>query len=141
MVSDIIGRDSPVIVGLPVQETWGESPELKINKDNSSRNSAIDEANNIIDEGNKPEGSVRDKASCNSRKRQTQKEEEEELKIEKLRLSVEIMEKESYERSLKILQMERELKIPPSKHTMQFYSEVPSVLIVEDNESDYTHKG
>ncbi|PSN42635.1 hypothetical protein C0J52_08686 [Blattella germanica] len=69
LVLDIIGRDSPVVMGLPVADTWDEEP--------------LPEP--ICEQDAGPSESSRSSSVC--RKRRFQEDEVEKLRMEKLKLS------------------------------------------------------
>lgn len=61
-------------------------------------------------------------------------ESEEILRNKKLKLSIEIMEREKYLKELQILKLERELLLQPSRYTEHF----PKNIIVVDNIENFT---
>lgn len=130
LVSEIIGKDSEVLTGLPVSDTWGNT-NSEITAEHATYEEDVDDpeaTNNQIP----VEGSENKKIM---KKKMTKKEEEEELKLKKLKLTLEIMEMEKYERSLNILKLERELTLPPSKYTQNFPIAQNCHMIVVDDET------
>ncbi|KAL1516245.1 hypothetical protein ABEB36_000164 [Hypothenemus hampei] len=120
LVCDIIGRDSPVIEGLLTRESWDEPFQLHDNDNANTENIIpIDEISEIQSEIESEICNARPTPKCNKRKEKYEKEnEKEQLTLKKMKLCIEIMEREKYIKDLEILKLERELKVlDPSPYT------------------------
>lgn len=113
---EIIGKESPAIIGLPCAETWQTietSDEGTSSADSLKELSASSEIENAststLIKKSLPKRRV-DFAADTS-------DSEAIFKEKKQRLAIEIMEKESYLKTLEILKLERELGLPASKFT------------------------
>lgn len=128
---DIIGKESPTVTGLPCVETW-QTVERERDKDTDTEKEP--------DASNEPEIGFTSMSKYVSKpKKRVQllsDESEDILKVKKLRLAMEIMEKESYLKTLEILKLERELGLPVSKFTEHLPKNENILYVVENNDSE-----
>lgn len=139
LIIDIIGRESPTIIGLPITETWQMEPTPRPSSSTSVTCSIKPiEIENVDLPNCSSATTIVDKMSEKQTKKRksTPSENEIELRNKKLRLSLEIMEKESYLKNLEILKLVKELCIPHSKFTEGIPTEY---VFFEDNEDDILH--
>lgn len=122
------------MTGLPVPDTWGSIDTEELCGEPDDDPILPNTSTNTVAQEKIQQKSVKKKVN--------RKDEEEELRFKKLKLSVEILEKESYERSLRILRLERELCLSPSvftrhvQHSNNIIIEVLDNNIVEENGND-----
>ncbi|CAH0556524.1 unnamed protein product, partial [Brassicogethes aeneus] len=118
LIIDILGRDTALVKGLSSKETWEKTiPSVdemgKENKENEMPSTPA-----LVN-------TVKAKKSCTS----VPVHNESELRVKKLKLSLEIMEKESYLKSLEIFKQEKELGLLPSYFTAIFHAAQQEILI------------
>lgn len=127
-VVDIIGRQTPVLVGLDCTETWQDGPceESALSNEDTCvvQSSEITVTPNVITPKQKS-------SSKNVVKKSPADIEHDEkmVRAKKLKLSVELLEKENYLKTLQILKLERELGIPASSFTKDLPIEIPTLFV------------
>ncbi|CAH0547289.1 unnamed protein product [Brassicogethes aeneus] len=121
LIIDFLGRDTVLVKGLSSKETWEKTTP------------SVDEMGHENKENEMPStpalvNTVKAKKSCTS----VPAHNESELRVKKL--SLEIMEKEYYLKSLEIFKQEKELGLPPSHFTAIFHAAQQEILVQADTE-------
>lgn len=140
-VLDIIGRETPAVVGLDCPETWQDEPVVATSLNpTSSVETLITCTSNSKTQSSK----ICKEAKQSKLKREVAVEEEKNLRCKKLKLQVELLEKECYLKSLNILKLERELGIPCSNFTKDLTVDAETIYVtldgsVEEQSVVYNH--
>lgn len=132
IVCDILGRDSPVLNGIETSETWDEQTISAHIEDEIDMEPFLSSSTSSKQEIATAEDRILKNPKLRQKQNKIRPEEDlENLKKKKLKLSIEIMEREKYLKELEIFKLEKELMVQPSPYTQQFYEKL---VIIENNE-------